>query len=124
MNSIDPVLVVGVLIILAFVLNIVTNIIKTISITKRKPSVDTDIGTITTKLNHLQDEVARKQDANLCGQIQRDLCANMAKIEKRHANFESKMSGQVSDIHDRIDDQTKVASANGAKLDMVINMLK
>lgn len=102
MNSVDPSTLRDVCIILLSLVGVVCLIINTIHGTKRKPAVDVDLSTVSTRLEHIEEMIRGKQDQTICEHLHTTLNSTLKEIKIRHENFEKKISLQIGGVHESI----------------------
>ena len=69
---------------------------------RRKPHVDVDLSSISSRLTHVESSMISKQDAALCAHSHRSLNETLSEIKERHEKFEDKISRQIGGVHERI----------------------
>lgn len=84
MDGVDPVIIVGTFLVLAAVSNIAMNIIRTVHQLKPKPSTDSSLQRISSRLDAMEDRQRQTED--------------------RLSKHEDKISRQIGALHERINE--------------------
>jgi hypothetical protein len=89
---------------LFYILGGVLVILKIVDSVRRKPNIDVDLGSISSRLTAAEEKLARKQEANACDAMHKSLERDLLEMRSRHAHHEEKLSRQVGALHERIND--------------------
>jgi hypothetical protein len=82
----------------------VVAVVVGVSSMRRKPNIDVDLSSVTSRLARVEADVRDKQNIDLCGQSHETLNSMLGDIKERHAIFEEKISRQIDGVHTRITD--------------------
>lgn len=102
MGSVNPTTAIAVLIVLAAIINIVCNVIKTVHSVRRRPPLGEDTASMAARLKAVERDVSRKQDSRVCAATHAEWERDVAEIKSRHSAHENKLSKQIGGVHDRI----------------------
>ena len=69
---------------------------------RRKPHIDVDLSSVSSRLSHVESSMSGKQDESLCVHQHKALTETLREIKERHEKFEEKISRQIGGVHARI----------------------
>jgi len=121
MGGIDPNvgwMVIGVILLLA---NLVMTGIRTHAAAKRKPSLDADLGTISTRIKHVEEQLKVKQDTRHCEDSHRKWESDIKELKDSQNRHITSVAGDIRRVFDRIE---SMGNQLGAKIGNMEGTLK
>lgn len=104
MESVSQNIVVGVIIVIAALVNIACNVYRAINSGRRTPPLAEDQATHSTRLSTIESWLSGKQSKALCDQRYGEISRMLKASTQRHSTHEEKISRQIGALHTRIND--------------------
>ena len=104
MESISSAIVVGVIVVIAALVNIGCNVYRAFNSGRRTPPIGEDQAASSTRLDTLEEWTKGKQSKALCDQRYNELMRMMGESTEAYGKLVEKMSSQIGGVHTRIND--------------------